>query len=283
MTRSARGYVLGGYVLGGLAMAAVALPGPGAAQSLPPDGESATARLAASPRHGEWVTYDAGGGDEVEAWVSYPERSDAAPVVVVIHDIRAMSDWARAVADQLAADGFIAVAPDLLSGKGPEGGGTASLDPDEVGRAMRDLDPTEVNRRLRAAAAYGTSLPAASDEVGAVGFCWGGSTSFNFAVDFAGLDAAVVYYGASPPTEALARIQAPVLGHYGGADDRVNATLPDARAEMERLGKRYDVHIYQGAGHGFLKGQGGMDGANLAASELAWPHTIEFFRETLGG
>jgi carboxymethylenebutenolidase len=228
------------------------------------------------------VTYDAGDGDEVQAWVSYPERSDAAPVVVVIHDIRAMSDWARAVADQLAADGFIAVTPDLLSGKGPDGGGTESLDPEQVGRAMRDLDRAEVNRRLRAAAAYGTSLPAATDKVGAVGFCWGGSTSFNFAVDFAGLDAAVVYYGTSPDTETLARIQAPVLGHYGGADNRVNATIPDARAEMERLAKRYDVNIYEGAGHGFLKRQDGMEGANMAASEGAWPRTIEFFRELLG-
>jgi carboxymethylenebutenolidase len=270
------------HLLAGLVLAVVTAPNPVDAQSLPPDGETATARLAASPRHGEWVTYDAGDGDEVQAWVSYPERSDAAPVVVVIHDIRAMSDWARAVADQLAADGFIAVTPDLLSGKGPGGAGTESLDPEQVGRAMRDLDRNEVNRRLRAAAAYGTSLPAATDKVGAVGFCWGGSTSFNFAVDFAGLDAAVVYYGSSPGTETLARIQAPVLGHYGGADNRVNATIPDARAQMERLAKRYDVNIYDGAGHGFLKRQDGMDGANMAASEGAWPRTIEFFRELLG-
>ena len=277
MISSARRHILAGSVL-----AIVAFPAAVDAQSLPPDGESATARLAASPRHGEWVTYDAGGGDMVQAWVSYPQRSDAAPVVVVIHDIRAMSDWARAVGDQLAADGFIAVAPDLLSGKGPGGAGTESLDPEEVGRAMRELDRAEVNRRLRAAATYGTSLPAATDKVGSVGFCWGGSTSFNFAVDFAGLDAAVVYYGSSPDTQTLARIEAPVLGHYGGADNRVNATIPDAKAEMERLGKRFDVNVYDGAGHGFLKGQGGMDGANMAASEQAWPRTIEFFRELLG-
>ena len=269
-------------LLAGLVLAFSALPQPGTAQSLPPDGEAATARLAASPRHGEWVTYDAGGGDEVQAWVSYPERSDGAPVVVVIHDIRAMSDWARAVGDQLAADGFIAVTPDLLSGKGPDGGGTESLNPDDVGRAMRELDRAEVDRRLQAAATYGTSLPAATDKVGSVGFCWGGSTSFNFAVDFAGLDAAVVYYGSSPDTDTLARIEAPVLGHYGGADNRVNATIPAARAEMQRLNKRYDVNIYDGAGHGFLKGQTGMDGANMAASEQAWPKTIAFFRELLG-
>ena len=256
-------------------------PTAGTAQRLPADGETATARLEASPRHGEWVWYDAGGGDRVQAWVTYPERSDPAPVVVVIHDIRAMSDWARAVGDQLAADGFISVVPDLLSGKGPGGAGTEAFASGEVGRAIRDLDRAEVNRRLRAAAAYGTSLPSATDQVGIVGFCWGGSSSFAFAVDYAELDAAVVYYGTSPPTEALASIRAPVLGLYAGVDNRVNSTIPAAQAELQRLGKRYDVNIYDGAGHGFLGRQSGQDGANRAASEGAWPATISFFRELL--
>ena len=251
------------------------------AQNLPADGTTATARLEASPRHGEWINYDAGGGDMVQAWVAYPERSDPAPVVVVIHDIRAMSDWARAVGDQLAADGFIAVVPDLLSGKGPGGGGTDSFSANEVGRAIRDLAPADVNRRLRAAAAYGTSLPSATDQVGVVGFCWGGSTSFAFAVDYADLDAAVVYYGTSPPTETLASIRAPVLGLYAGDDNRVNSTIPAAQAELDRLGKRYEVNFYDGAGHGFLGRQSGQDGANQAASQAAWPATISFFRELL--
>ncbi len=269
-------------VAGIMSLILVALsPALSTAQNLPADGETATARLEASPRHGEWVWYDAGGGDRVQAWVTYPQRSDPAPVVVVIHDIRAMSDWARAVGDQLAADGFISVVPDLLSGKGPGGGGTESFASGEVGRAIRDLDRAEVNRRLRAAAAYGTSLPSATDQVGIVGFCWGGSSSFAFAVDYADLDAAVVYYGTSPPTEALASIRAPVLGLYAGVDNRVNSTIPAAQAELERLGKRFDVNIYDGAGHGFLGRQSGQDGANRAASEGAWPATISFFRELL--
>ncbi len=269
-------------VAGIMSLIFVALsPALSTAQDLPADGETATARLEASPRHGEWVWYDAGGGDRVQAWVTYPERSDPAPVVVVIHDIRAMSDWARAVGDQLAADGFISVVPDLLSGKGPGGGGTESFASGEVGRAIRDLDRAEVNRRLRAAAAYGTALPSATDQVGIVGFCWGGSSSFAFAVDYADLDAAVVYYGTSPPTEALASIRAPVLGLYGGVDNRVNSTIPAAQAELKRLGKRFDVNIYDGAGHGFLGRQSGQDGANQAASEGAWPATISFFRELL--
>ena len=114
-----------------------------------------------------------------------------------------------------------------------------------------------------------------------MGFCWGGSTSFAFAVDYGDLDAAVVYYGTSPPTEALSSIRAPVLGLYGGADNRVNSTIPAAQAELDRLGKRYDVNIYDGAGHGFLGRQSGQDGANRAASEGAWPATISFFRELL--
>ena len=214
------------HFLAVLILAVIAFSTSVSAQNLPPDGETATARLDASPRHGEWAIYDAGAGDEVQVCVSYPERSDGAPVVVAIHDIRAMSDWARAVVDQLAVDGFIAVTPDLLSGKGPNGGGTESLAPEDVDRAMRELDQAEVDRRLQAAAAYGTSLPAATDKIGSIGVCWGGSTSLNFAVDFAGLDAAVVYCGTSPDTETLAQIQAPVLGHYSGADNRVRATIP---------------------------------------------------------
>ncbi len=265
------------------AAALLALPLTAAGQQLPADEEGALARLDGSPRHGEWVRYDAGEGDTVSAWVVYPERSSRAPVVVVVHEIYGLTDWIRAVADQLAADGFIAIAPDLLSGKGPDGGGTESVDRQGAVRLIRDLDRTEVNRRLRAAASYATALPAATDDAGAVGFCWGGSSSFLFAVDWAELGAAVVYYGTSPDAEGLARVQGPVLGLYGGEDARVNATIEGAKTEMDRLGKRYEVEIYEGAGHGFLRQQSGQGGANLKATQQAWPTTIAFLRETLEG
>ena len=252
-------------------------------QGLPADVEGALAHLDASPRHGEWVDIDAGGGDMVRGWVVYPERPDPAPVVIVIHEIYALSDWIRAVADQLAAEGFIAVAPDLLSGKGPGGGGSESVDRQGAVALIRTLDPQEVTRRLKAAAGFATNLPAAEPSVGIVGFCWGGSTSFRVATEWPELDAAVVYYGSSPPTEALSAVQAPILGNYGGDDARVNATIPEARAEMERLGKSYDPILYEGAGHGFLRQQTGRDGANMAAAREAWPRTIEFLRERLGG
>jgi carboxymethylenebutenolidase len=229
------------------------------------------------------VDIDAGRGDQVRAWVVYPERSGPAPVVVVIHEIYALTDWIRSVADQLAAEGFIAIAPDLLTGKGPGGGGSESVDRQGAVALIRGLDDAEVTRRLKAAATYATALPAAAPSVGMVGYCWGGSTSFRVATEWPDLGAAVVYYGGSPSTDALTGIQAPVLGLYGGDDARVNATIPDAQAEMDRLGKFYEVNLYEGAGHGFLRQQSGREGANMAATRAAWARTVSFFREHLEG
>ncbi len=254
---------------------------PGQGQTLPPDGDGAVAALEASPRHGEWIKYDAGTGDMVEAWVAYPERSDAAPVVVVIHEIFGMSDWIRSVADRLAGEGFIAIAPDMLSGKGPDGGGTGSFDSQAVGRAIRDLDRGEIDRRLRAAGAYAQALPAAGDRVGAVGFCWGGSTTWLLATDWPELDAAVVYYGSSPES-GYENVQAPVLGLFGGNDNRVDATIPRAEEAMKGLGKTFEPHVFEGAGHGFLRQQSGQDGANLRATREAWPLTVSWFHRHLG-
>jgi carboxymethylenebutenolidase len=259
---------------------------PAATQELPAGNEAALARLDASPRHGEWLKYDAGAGDSVTAWVVYPERGDRAPVIVVIHEIYGLTDWIRGVTDQLAAAGFIAIAPDLLSGKGPGGGGTDSVDRQGAVRLVRELDRSpdgEVMRRLDGAVKYATSLPAALSEFGSVGFCWGGSTSFAYAAAQPKLGAAVVYYGSAPASETLATIEAPVLGLYGGDDARVNATIAPADEEMKRLGKRYEYEIYDGAGHGFLRQQSGRDGANMRATEQAWPRTVAFFRAELGG
>jgi carboxymethylenebutenolidase len=256
---------------------------PAAAQNLPADEAGALERLNASPRHGEWVTVDAGQGDQVRAWIVYPERADPAPVVVVIHEIFGLTDWIRAVADQLAAEGFIAIAPDLLSGKAPGGGGSDAVDQQGATALIRTLDGAEVTRRLQATAAYATALPAATDRVASIGFCWGGGTSFTLATAWDGLDAAVVYYGTSPAETALQRVTAPVLGLYAGDDARVNATIDPARFVLQPLNLRYDVEIYEGAGHGFLRQQSGREGANLRATEGAWPRTIAFLEEILEG
>ena len=255
---------------------------PLSAQQLPADEPGSLERLNASPRHGEWVTIDAGGGDMVRAWISYPERADPAPVVVVIQEIFGLTDWIRGVADQLAADGFIAIAPDLLSGKGPGGSGSDGVDQQAATALVRALDQAEVTRRLQATAAYATALPAATDQVASLGFCWGGGQSFALAAGWTDLDAAVVFYGTSPTDQALAGLRTPVLGLYGEDDARVNATIDPARNTIEVLGGRYDVEIYAGAGHGFLRQQDGREGANMRASEQAWPRALAFLRETIG-
>ena len=251
------------------------------AQLLPPANDDARDRLNVSTRHGEWVSIPTDSGP-VESWVVYPERADSAPVVVVIHEIYGLTDWIRAVADEAAAAGFIAVAPDLLSGKGPDGGRTDSVDRDGAVALVRGLDAAEVHARLGSVAAWATALPAARPEYGVVGFCWGGRTSFTFATADPGLGAAVVYYGTSPDGDALARVEAPVLGLYGEDDARVNATVPDAKARMDELGKVFEIHTFDGAGHGFLRAQDGREGRNLTASVQAWPRTVRFFREHLG-
>jgi carboxymethylenebutenolidase len=247
----------------------------------PPVAEDALKHLEESPRHGEWARYDAGMGDMVDAWLVYPERSDGAPVVVVVHEIFGLTDWVRAVADQFAAEGFIAIAPDLLSGKGPDGGNTSSVSRDAVRGLIRGLDREEVHKRLDAAAAYATALPAAEDRYGVVGYCWGGAISFSYATHQPELGAATVFYGTSPATETLSAVRAPVLGLYGGEDNRVNATIADAEAEMKRLGKSYEKEVYQGAGHGFLRQQDRMN--NKAAADQAWVRTVEFFKKHLEG
>lgn len=257
------------------------MPFQAGAQILPPVEAAALERLNASPRHGEWVSVNAGPSDKVDLWVVYPERKDKAPVALVVHEIFGLTDWARGVADALAAEGFIAIAPDFLSGHGPDGKGSRGLPVDQARALNSALKPDDVFRRLDAAAKYGTSLPAARSEFGIVGFCWGGAISFGYASRQPALKASVVYYGTSPSVEALATIQAPVLGLYGGNDARVNATVPAAVEEMKRLGKRYEVAIYEGAGHGFLRQLDGQGGANLKAAQSAWPRTIAFFRSQL--
>jgi len=252
-----------------------------ASDAIPPDADHAKEALAKSPRHGEWVDVKLPDGTKLVTWVVYPEKKQKSGVVIVIHEIFGLSDWVRGVADQLASDGFIALAPDLLSGMGPNGGGTDSLGED-VTKVIRTLTPEAVAARLDAVRAYGLGLPAANGKVGSVGFCWGGSASFNYAVTQPGLAAAVVFYGTSPnDPAAYVTIKAPVLGHYGGDDARVDETIPTAEDAMKKLGKSYTAKIYDGAGHGFLRQQTGRDGANLKASQKAWPATVAFFRKRL--
>ena len=259
-----------------LLAAAAADPG------LPPGEEGAKAALEASPRHGEYVDVPVAGGPALKTYVVYPERKEKAPVVIVIHEIFGLSDWIRSVADHLAADGFIAVAPDFLSGKGPGGGATDSFKTaDEVRSGIRGLPEDEVNARLETVRTWALKLPAASGTSATLGFCWGGARSFGYAVHQCGLDGAVVFYGTSPEAPALRRLKVPVLGLYGADDARVNATIEPAAAEIKKRGRAFEQEIYEGAGHGFLRQQAGREGANKRASEKAWPRAIEFLRRNL--
>ncbi len=207
----------------------------------------------------------------MQGFVVYPETKEKVPAVVVIHENMGLTDWVRSVADQLAAAGYIAIAPDLLSGMAPNGGKTSDFpDASTAREAIYKLNPDSVTADLNAVTDYVRKLPAANGKVAVAGFCWGGSQSFRFATNRGDLAAAFVFYGTGP--ENVAGIKAPVYGFYGGNDERVNATLPKTTEAMKQVGKRYEPVIYEGAGHGFMRS--GEDPAgnetSRKAREEAW-------------
>lgn len=231
----------------------------------------ARAQLAKSPRHQEWVTVKHD-GRSVETFVVYPESKDKRSVVVIIHEIFGMSDWVQDLADQVAAAGYIAVAPDLLSGMGPNGGRTSSFAEDKVTEAVSHLNPDQVTADLNAVADYGKKLPASNGTLYVAGFCWGGGQTFRFATNRPDLSGAFVFYGPPPDKDAMARIKAPVYGFYAGNDARIGATLPDATAQMKAAGKTFEPVTYDGAGHGFMRAGEAPDAndANKKARQDAW-------------
>jgi carboxymethylenebutenolidase len=211
----------------------------------------AKARLEASPRHREYVPIKHD-NRTVQALVVYPEVSGKAPVVILIHEIFGLSDWAKEMADELAGEGFIVIAPDLISGSGPNGGGSAELpSQDDRVKAVSALDPAQVMADLDAAADYGKKLPAANGALAVVGFCWGGGKSFAFAAHRHDLAAAFVFYGPGPSD--VSGITAPVYGFYAGNDARIGATVPGTTDAMKAAGKTYEPVTYDGAGHGFMR------------------------------
>ena len=233
----------------------------------------AKARLEKSPRHLEWVKIKQG-NREVNSFIAYPEVKDKATAVVVIHEIFGLSDWVRSVADQLAEAGYIAIAPDLLSGAAPGGGGTAELGGgDAVRKAISGLPPDQITADLSAVLEHVAKLPACNGSVAVGGFCWGGAQTFRFATNNRKVKAAFVFYGTGPDLPAeLARIECPVYGFYGSNDARVNATIPISTDLMKRAGKTYDPVIYEGAGHGFMRAGEAPDAnePNKKAREEAW-------------
>ena len=226
--------------------------------------------------HGEWVKIKRG-DQTIRAFVAYPERKTRAPAVIVIHEIFGLTDWEPTVADRLAKEGYVAIVPDLLSSKH----GKSPSNPDEGRKLVGELEPDRITADLDATYAYVNGLPAvAKDQIGTIGFCWGGGQSFRYATNNPRLKAVVVAYGPPPDTADMKRIKAPVLGIYGEKDERINASLPEVTAAMQSAGKTFTSEVYPGTGHGFLKpGRQGSDGPQV---EKAWNRILEFYRARLG-
>ena len=242
----------------------------------------AKARLEKSPRHLEWVKVKHG-DREVNCFLAFPEVKEKATAVVVIHEIFGLSDWVRGVADQLAEAGYIAIAPDLLSGAAPGGGGTAELGGvDGVRKVIGSLPPDQITADLNAVVDYVAKLPAANGKVAVGGFCWGGGQTFRFATNNPNIKAAFAFYGTGPEGAAdIARIASPVFGFYGGNDARVNATIPSSTELMKKAGKTYEPVIYDGAGHGFMRAGEAPDAndANKKARDEAWQRLKDVLRK----
>jgi carboxymethylenebutenolidase len=258
--------------------------------NLPPAGDVqgdnknavALAQLKSSPRKSDWVDIKGSNGTPIKSFVVYPDRRDKAPVVVVIQEIFGVTDWIRGVTDQLAKEGFIAIAPDFMSGMGPNKGGSAELGEDGSRREIGKLADDDKVRILNDVRAYALTIPSGNGKLGTVGFCWGGAASFLYALRQPALNAAVSYYGPMPADPAAyANAKVPVLGLYGGNDNRVNANIEIAKTEMARAKAVYEPHVFEGAGHGFLRQQAGGANApgNMKATEEAWRLTVEFLKK----
>jgi carboxymethylenebutenolidase len=269
--------------------------------ALPPSNNAAKARLASSPRHGEWVkvAWGPASSDSLMAWIVYPSTSNArTPVVVVVHEIFGLSSWVRGVADQVAADGFIAIAPDLIS-RVRGGPSTEELSGDSARKLIAGVNAAERNRGIIAVARYAMSQPSAAQRYAVIGYCWGGSTVWGHAVNggTSGFVGGVAFYGSPYMTgtvvigDSLAKITKPVMLLSGSKDPRITAAMPAIDSTMKALRKNYVGINYMGAVHGFLRAQDdpkptrdeAEEQANLAATKDGWPRTLAFLRRNLGG
>jgi carboxymethylenebutenolidase len=220
------------------------------------------------------VTFKAGSQD-VSGYLVRPAADGKYPSVLVVHENRGLNPHTKDVARRLAVDGFQALAVDFLSPIG----GTPS-DQDKAREMIGTLQAPDVTGWARGAVAYLRGTPSSNGKVGAVGFCWGGGVIGRLAVAEPTLNAGVVYYGAQPPAEDVAKIKAPLLLNYAGTDERINAGIPAFEEALKKSGKDYTLHMYDGAQHAFLNDTN--EGRyNKAAADLAWGRTLEFFKKHL--
>jgi carboxymethylenebutenolidase len=243
---------------------------------LPANWVMAKKTVAQTPRKNEWVDIPVGSA-KLHTWVVYPPGNDKVGAVVVLHGATGPSDSIRAVGDQLAHDGFIALVVDMTSGQGPNGGNFDSIPfPDDVMMAGGRVGRDGTMARIKAAAEYGAKLPRSNGKVATLGFCGGGANSFRSAAEVPGLNAAVVYYGAPPEPATLANVKAPVIAFHGENDVRLTEMVAPAAAEMKRLGKVYEPHIYPRTTHSFLMFQDLGD--NFLSTNDSWPKAIAFLK-----
>jgi carboxymethylenebutenolidase len=229
-------------------------------------------RLDNSPRHHEWVDVDSG-GRKLRCFQVFPEVSGKVTAVIVIHENKGLTDWVRSVADELAEAGFVAVAPDFLSGAGPGGGNTDAFPSiDAATQGIYKLKPEQVRADVDAVFAHVKKLDAASGKVAVAGFCWGGGQTFAYATHNPEVAAACVFYGSAPDEAALANVKVPVHGFYGGNDARITGQVPAVTAKMKELGKTFEPVVYEGAGHGFMRSgsEGNASAADKKAHDEAW-------------
>lgn len=242
----------------------------------------ARAKLDRSPRHQEWVKL-AVGTNQLQCLVLYPQGKDKATAIVMIHEIFGLTDWAREMADELAAEGYIVVAPDMLSGAGPNRGGSDSfLDQSAATKAVSMLPADQVTADLAAAVGYAAKIPSGNGKVVVAGFCWGGGQAFRFATNTKEIKAAFVFYGPPPEKpDSEARINCPVYGFYGSNDERVTVTVPKAAEAMRAAGKHYEPVIYDGAGHGFMRAGEAPEASesNKKARDAAWNRCLELLKK----
>ena len=233
--------------------------------------------LDAVTTHGEWIRIASPSGDSIRAYVAYPERKDPGPAIIVIHEIFGLTSWEPTVVDKLAAAGYVAIVPDLLSSRY----GMTPADPDSGRKLTATLVPDQVTGDLNAAYGWLNAQPATRrDDIATIGFCWGGGQSFRYATNNPNLKAAVVCYGPAPDSAGLARIHIPILGIYGEDDARITASLPAVVSQLTAQGVTFPHDSYPGTGHGFLKpGRRGADGDQPA---IAWERIMAFFQKYLG-
>lgn len=228
----------------------------------------ALAQLEKSPRHHEWVEVKYG-DRTINCFVAYPEKSKNATAVIVIHENRGLQPWERSLTDQLAAEGYIAIAPDLLSGFSASKTRTSDfVSSDSARAALSQLKPEVVSKDLDAVQAYISKVPSCNGKTVIMGFCWGGGQCFRAATNNQNIKAAMVFYGVAPEKqEDVARIKVPVYGFYAENDQRINAGIPKIEELMKAEKKKYLYETYKGAGHAFMRS--GDDPAGTAENKKA--------------